>query len=173
MPIAVSAQDKSRTSATIQIYLQKTLKLGDQIVDLRGLKDRKPHIRNLPNQSNNLYQVQVILGQDSYNMHCPLEFKQSDDKTAQWAVTSKIGWALTGPLPAKQAATFVTTATSVKEYMLASQLNKGGIRLQLCYNVSFERRTESNQNIGANNLLHRWKIRSWTSVARRWSEVCK
>ena len=37
---------------------------------------------------------------------------------------SKIGWALSGPLPAKQAATLATTAISVSEDKLASQLSK-------------------------------------------------
>ena len=37
---------------------------------------------------------------------------------------SKIGWALSGPLPAKPAATLATTATSVSEDKLANQLSK-------------------------------------------------
>ena len=43
---------------------------------------------------------------------------------APWAVKSKIGWALSGPLPAKQAATFATTATSIADDKLANQLSK-------------------------------------------------
>ena len=37
---------------------------------------------------------------------------------------SKIGWALSGPLPAKQAATLATTATSIADDKLANQLSK-------------------------------------------------
>ena len=37
---------------------------------------------------------------------------------------SRIGWALSGPLPAKQAAILATTATPVSEDKLASQLSK-------------------------------------------------
>ena len=36
----------------------------------------------------------------------------------------KIGWALSGPLPAKQAATLATTATSIADDKLANQLSK-------------------------------------------------
>ena len=97
---------------TVLFYIHEKLKLGDQIVDLQGLKDRYPHLKNLPNQSYNLNEVQVILGQDCSDIYRPLEFKKSDNKTAPWAVKSKIGWALSGPLPAKQAATLATTATS-------------------------------------------------------------
>ena len=77
-------------------------------------QDRYPHLRNLPNQSHNLNEVQVILGQDCYDIHHSIEFEKSDDITAQWAVKLKIGWALGGPLPAKQAATPATTATCLR-----------------------------------------------------------
>ena len=48
----------------------------------------------------------------------------SEDKAAPWAVKSKIGWALSDPLPAKQAATPATTATSIADDKLAKQLSK-------------------------------------------------
>ena len=107
----------------MQFYVHEKLNLGDQIVDLQGYKDRYPHLRHLPNQSYNLNEVQVILGQDRYDIHQPLEFKKSDNKTAPLAVKLKKGWALSGPLPAKQGATLATT-TSVSEDKLASQLSK-------------------------------------------------
>ena len=124
VPIAVSAHEKSRPLKTVQFYVHEKLKLGDQIVELQELKDRYPHLRNLPNHSYNLNDVQVILGQDCYDIHHPFEFKKSDDKAAPWAVKSKIGWALSGPLPAKQAATLATTATSISDDKLANQLSK-------------------------------------------------
>ena len=124
VPIAVSAHEKSRPLTTVQFYVHEKLKLGDQIVELQELKDRYPHLRNLPDQSYNPNDVQVILGQDCYDIHHPFEFKKSEDKAAPWAVKSKIGWALSGPLPAKQAATLETTATSIADDKLANQLSK-------------------------------------------------
>ena len=121
VPIAVSACEKSRPLTTVQFYVHEKLKLGDQIVELQELKDRYPHLRNLPNQSYNLNHVQVIPGQDCYDIHHPFEFKKSRDKAAPWAVKSKIGWALSGPLPAKQAVTLATTATSIADDKLANQ----------------------------------------------------
>ena len=108
----------------MQFYLHEKLKLGDQIVELQELKDRYPHLRNLPNQSYNLNDVQVIPGQDCYDIHHSFEFKKSEYKAAQWKVKSKIGWPLSGPLSAKQAATIVTTATSIADDKLANQLSK-------------------------------------------------
>ena len=52
------------------------------------------------------------------------KFKMSEDKAAPWAVKSKTGWALSGPLPAKQAATLATTATLIADDKLANQLSK-------------------------------------------------
>ena len=105
------------------LYVHEKMNSVDQIIDLQGLKDRYPHLRNFRNQSFNLNEVQVILGQDCYDIHHPIEFKKSDEKTAPWALKSKIGRALSGPLPAKQAATLATTVTSVSEDKLASQLS--------------------------------------------------
>ena len=124
VPIAVSAHEKSRPLKTVQFYVHEKLKLGDQIVELQELKDRYPHLRNLPDQSYNLNDVQVILGQDCYDIYHPFDFKKSEDKAAPWAVKSKIGCALSGTLPAKQAATLATTATSIADDKLASQLSK-------------------------------------------------
>ena len=120
VPIAVSAHEKSQPMTTVQFYVHEKQKLGDQIVELQELKDRYPHLRNLPNQNYNLNEVQVILGQDCYDIHRPFEFKKSEDKTDPWAVKSTIGWALSGPLPAKKAATLATTATSIADDNLAN-----------------------------------------------------
>ena len=125
VPIAVSAHEMSRPLTTVQFYVHKKLKLADQIVELQELKDLYPHLRNLPSQSYNLNDVQVILGQDCYDIHHLIEFKKSEDKAAPWAVKSKIGWALSGPLPRKQAATLATTATSIADDKLANQLSGG------------------------------------------------
>ena len=66
----------------------------------------------------------MILGQDCYDVHHPIDFKISEDKSAPWAVRTRLGWALSGPLPAKQVATMTTSAVSVTEDKLASQLSR-------------------------------------------------
>ena len=124
VPIAVSAHETSRPLTTVKFYVHEKLKLGDQIVEQQEFKDHYPYLRNLPKQNYNLNEVQVILRQDCYDFHHPFEFKKSEDKTAPWAVKAKIGWALSGPLPAKQAATLATTATSIADDKLANQLSK-------------------------------------------------
>ena len=122
--IAVSANKKSQPMTILQFKVHEKVKLGDQIVDLQGWKDQYPHLRNFPSQSFNLNEVRVIYRQDCHDIHHPLEIKKSDDKTAQWAVNSKLGWALICPLPAKQVANLATKANSLSENTLASQLSK-------------------------------------------------
>ena len=159
VPVAVSAHEKSQPLTTMQYHVHEKLELGDQIVELQKLKDRYPHLRNLPNQSYNLSDAQVILGQDCYDIHHPSEFKKSEDKAAPWAaVKSKTDWALSGPLPAKQAATLATTSTSIADDKLANQLSKWlgyrVLRFQLRHR-SFKRGTTNNQDVGANNAIQR------------------
>ena len=61
VPITVSAHEKSRPLTTVQFCVQEKLKFGNQILDLQGLKDRYPHLKNFPNQSYSLNEVQLIL----------------------------------------------------------------------------------------------------------------
>ena len=89
--IVVSAHEKSRPLTTVQFYVHEKLKLGDKIVDLQGLKHRYPHLKNFPNQSLNLNEVQVILGQDCYDIRHPLDFKKSDDKTSRSEIENRMG----------------------------------------------------------------------------------
>ena len=124
VPIAVSAYEKSLPLTTVKFCVHTKLKLGDQIVELQELKDSYPHLRNLPNQSYNLNDVQLIPGQNCYDIHHPFELKKSENRAAPWAVKSKIGWALGGPLLAKQEVTLATTATSIADDKLANLLNK-------------------------------------------------
>ena len=80
--IAVSAHEKSRPLTTVHFYVHEKLKLGDHIVDLQELKDRYQVLRNLPTQSYNLNNLQVILGQDCYDIRQAFELKNSEDKAA-------------------------------------------------------------------------------------------
>ena len=116
----------------------------------------------------------MILGQDCYNIRHPFQFKKSEDKAAQRLMKSRIGRALGGPLQVKKAATLATTATSIAYEKFANQLSKWWnrvLRLKLWCHRKFKRVTTSTQDIRSNNAIHRWKIWSRTSVARKQSEV--
>ena len=109
--LAVSAHKYSRPLTKVQFYVHEKLNLGNKILDLQGLKFRYP--RSLPNQSYDLNDVQEILGRDCDNIHHPLEYKRSDDKTMGNKIENRLD--LSDPLPGKQAATLATTATSAEK----------------------------------------------------------
>ena len=125
VPIAVSAHEKSRPLATVQFYVHEKLKMGEQIVDLQGLRDRYPHLRNLPNQSYNLNEVQLFLGLLKTAMTSITRYN-SRSQTTKLHHGTKIEnrMSLRGLLPAKEVATLATTAASVSEDKLASHLSK-------------------------------------------------
>ena len=124
VPIAVSVHKRSRPLTTVQFYVHEKVKLVDQIVELQELNDRYPHLRNFPNRNHNLNEVQVILGQDCYDIHHPFQIRKSKKKALPWAVKSKIGWASSCPLPAKQEATLATTVTSIADDKRLNELSK-------------------------------------------------
>ena len=55
----------------------------------------------------NLRDVKVILGQDCYHLHRGTEYKQCG-KAKPWAVRTKLGWMLSGPLPQQESAKLAT-----------------------------------------------------------------
>ena len=173
VPIAVSAHEKSRPLTTVQFYVHKILKLGDQIVELQELKDRYPHLMSLPDQSYNLNDVQVILKtfitsspfwiQEVRRQNCTMGSQIKDRLGLKWSATSEAGssschdsnincrWQTSKPV----------------EYVVVYRV----LRFELRCHQSFERGTTSNQDVGGNNAIQRWKIWSRTSVARGRSEV--
>ena len=118
----------------MQFLVNEKLKLGDQVTVINELKSRYQQMRKLPNQTKNMNEVQVTLGQKRYDVHQPLEFRMSEYKTSPWAVRSNIGSALRNPLPEKQTATLATTATSITattDEKIANQLSKWWDTLQI------------------------------------------
>ena len=51
---AVSANGRPQPLTIMQFYVLEKMKMNDLVVDLQVLKDRNPHLRNLPKQSKNL-----------------------------------------------------------------------------------------------------------------------
>ena len=167
VPIAVSALEKFWQLATISFYVQRKLDLGDQSEDLQGLKNRYPHLRSLQIQGYNIKEFQVILGQNCYDIRQPLERKNS---TVNGSVGGEIESRMVPYQRGKQ-------QLSIRE-KVASQLSKWRDMESYASNKLWchrliDRWKESNQGLGANNLIYRWRIRNWTSLLRRPCEVIK
>ena len=52
-------------------------------------------------------EVKVILGQDCYHLHRAVDYRKCGDAKL-WAVRTKMGWMLSGPLPQQETAKFAT-----------------------------------------------------------------
>ena len=83
------------SSDNSSVQFARELEIGCSGCRLATMKRPLSKIQSLSIRSYNEYEVQVILGQDCYDIHHPLEFKKSGEIAALWA--KNIEWALSGP----------------------------------------------------------------------------
>ena len=62
----------------------------------------------------NLGDVKVILGQDCYHLHRAIDNRKCGNGKP-WAVRTKLGWMLSGPLPQQETAKFATESLVAAE----------------------------------------------------------
>ena len=62
------------------------------------MKRKYRHLDVLPDDGMDLQRVNVVLGQDNYHLLFPAAYRKSN-RNEPWVVTTKLGWALSGPLP--------------------------------------------------------------------------
>ena len=117
----------------------------------------------------------MILGQYCYHIHHPFEFKKSEGKTTSCAVSPKYGWALSGPLPLKQAAALPSKEKPIADDKLPNQLSKWwDIEPYASIGHSKDEPWENKSHeIGRSTAIQRWKIQSWRSLAKWQSKVAE
>ena len=71
------------------------------------MKEEYPQLSVLKVSTINLKDVKVILGQDCYHLHRAIGYRKCG-KSKPWAVLTKLGWMLSGPLPKQETAKFAT-----------------------------------------------------------------
>ena len=71
--------------------------LGNRRYDYSKTK-RKYHLQALSNNQFNLKDVKVVINQSSFHLLFPMDFRKGK-KNEPWAVKTKLGWTLSGPLP--------------------------------------------------------------------------
>ena len=71
------------------------------------MKETYPHLSILKDTIINLGDVKVILGQDCYHLHRAIDYRKCGN-AKPWAVRTKLGWMLSGPLPQQETAKFAT-----------------------------------------------------------------
>ena len=89
---------------------------GNRTYNLKKLKETYPHLSVLKDSTINLGDVKVILGQDCYHLHRSIDYRKCGN-AKPWAVRTKLGWMLSGPLPQQERAKLAT------ESMFAAELD--------------------------------------------------
>ena len=87
----------------IMAYSHLSVNAGNRTYNLKKLKETYPHLSVLKDSTINLKDVKVILGQDCYHLHRAIDYRKCGN-SKPWAVLTKLGWMLSGPLPQQETA---------------------------------------------------------------------
>ena len=89
----------------IMAFSHPNVNAGNRTYNLKKLKETYPHLSVLKDSTINLGDVKVILGQDFYHLHRAIDYRKCGN-AKHWAVRTKLGWMLSGPLPQQKTAKF-------------------------------------------------------------------
>ena len=104
------------------VYTHPNIDAGTKIYNYQELKLAYPQLSVLCEESLKLKDVKMILGQNCYYLHRPVEYK-SCSNGAPWAVKTKLGWTLCGPLPQQKAVQMTASClTASEDDALAEQI---------------------------------------------------
>ena len=98
---------QGKVKEDIMAYSHPDVNAGNRTYNLKKLKEEYPHLSVLKDSTINLKDVKVILGQDCYHLHRAIGYRKCG-KSKPWAVLTKLGWMLSGPLPQQETAKFTT-----------------------------------------------------------------
>ena len=104
--VRIGDQD-GKVKEDIMAYSHPDVNAGNRTYNLKKLKEEYPHLSVLKDSTINLKDVKVILGQDCYHLHRAIGYRKCG-KSKPWAVLTKLGWMLSGPLPQQETAKFAT-----------------------------------------------------------------
>ena len=104
--VKIGDQD-GKVKEDIMTYSHPNINAGNRSYDLKKLKETYHHLSVLKDSTINLKDVKVILGQDCYHLHRAIDYRKCGN-AKPWAVRTKLGWMLSGPLPQQETAMFAT-----------------------------------------------------------------
>ena len=104
--VRIGDQD-GKVKEDIMAYSHPNVNAGSRTYNLKKLKETYPHLSVLKDSTVNLGEVKVILGQNCYHLHRAIDYRKCG-KAKPWAVRTKLGWMLSGPLPQQETAKFAT-----------------------------------------------------------------
>ena len=111
--VKIGDQD-GKVKEDIMAYSHPDVNAGNRTYNLKELKEEYPHLSVLKDSTINLKDVKVILGQDCYHLHRAIDYRKCGN-AKPWAVRTKLGWMLSGPLPQQETAKLVTESLVAAE----------------------------------------------------------
>ena len=111
--VKIGNQD-GKVNEDIMAYSHPHVNAGNRTYDLKKLKETYPHLSVLKDSTINLKDVKVILGQDCYHLHRAIDYRKCGN-AKPWAVRTKLGWMLSGPLPQQETAKLATESLVAAE----------------------------------------------------------
>ena len=96
------------------VYTHPNIDAGTKIYNYQELKLAYPHLSVLSEETLKLKDVKMILGQNCYHIHRPVEYKNCTNGEP-WAVKTKLGWTLCGPLPQQKAVQMTASCVTASE----------------------------------------------------------
>ena len=104
--VRIGDQD-GKVNEDIVAYSHRNVNAGNRTYNLEKLKETYPHLSVLKDSTINLGDVKVILGQDCYHLHRAIDYRKGGN-AKPWAVRTKLGYMLSGPLPQRESAKLAT-----------------------------------------------------------------
>ena len=104
--VKIGDQD-GKVNEEILAYCHPKVNAGNRTYNLKKLKETYPHLSVLKDSTIKLGDVNVILGQDCYHLHRAIDYRKCGN-AKPWAVRTKLGWMLSGPLPQRESAKLAT-----------------------------------------------------------------
>ena len=88
-------------------YSNPNVNAGNRTYNVKKLKETYLHLSVLKHSTINLGDVKVVLGQHYYHLHKATE-KRKCGNAKPWAMRTKLGWMLSGPLSQQEPAKLAT-----------------------------------------------------------------
>ena len=111
--VKIGDQD-GKVKEDIMAYSHPNVNARNRTYNLKKLKETYPHLSFLKDSTINLKDVKVILGQDCYHLHRAIDYRKCGNANP-WAVRTKLGWMLSGPLLQQETAKIATESLVAAE----------------------------------------------------------
>ena len=113
--LTVGIRGKARSDTHhMTVYTHPNIDAGSKIYNYRELKPVYPHLSVLSEETLKLKDVRMILGQNCYHKHRHEKHKSSTNGEP-WAVKTKLGWTLCGPLPQQESVQKTASCVTASE----------------------------------------------------------